>query len=178
MRAPWLVVTAILLAGCAQSPTPVAVLPEQEEATPLQTTLNLSAELILNRISLHRGTAVGVGLPGDTNCVWLRRVPLANEFTVTATWDAVTPAWERLEMTVHHEEGQEFTAGPSPLTIRATGLERDAFFDGIGTILQPEIPGPVLDQPVHLEIVAKIVASDAGSEAGLEYSGCTWGRLG
>jgi hypothetical protein len=146
------------------------------ETPPDLTMLNLTAELFLHGVSLHRGTAVGVGLPGNTNCVWLRRVPAVDEFTVTATWDAVSPAWERLEMTIQHDEGQEFAAGPSPLTLSAKDLMRDGFFEGIGTIVQPEIPGPVLDQPVHLEIVVK-ANLDPDAEPGLQNGGCTWGRL-
>ncbi|MHB1260387.1 MAG: hypothetical protein ACYC2H_01590 [Thermoplasmatota archaeon] len=176
MRVLGIVVATLLLAGCAESPPEEVAEAAPVETEPQSTTLNLAADLLLHRISLHRGTAVGVGLPGDTNCVWLRRVPVADEFTVTATWDAVTPAWERLEMTIQHEEGQEFASGPSPLTIIAKDLSRDQFFEGIGTILQPEIPGPVLDQPVHLEVVAK-ANLDSDSEPELERGGCTWGRL-
>ena len=171
-------IAAALLAGCASPPpTGPSASVNPVEPDPAPTTLTMSIDLLINRISLHRVTAVGIGLPGDSNCAWLRDVQHADEFTVTATWDAVTPAWERLEMTVHHDDGQEFLAGASPLTITVHDIRRDSFFEGIGTIVQPEIPGPILDQPVHLEIMVTSTFDPNGAEPELDRSGCAWGRL-
>lgn len=91
----------------------------------------------------------GIGGVNGANCMMLEGVNRIVSGEASATWDAITPLSDRLEIRLAGDESV-FAEGASGVAITIDGLEPDG--GSYALMLQPTNPGVAIAQPATIDI--------------------------
>ncbi len=142
-------VLALLIpfAGCLGDDADPAVLDDVDDST-AAATMHF-ADTVDVRVTATRPSFIVVGGVQPANCFAVEGASEIVNGTVTATWSAMTPATQTMELRVAGAESV-FVEGASPLTLDVQDVKPE---DGrILIMMQPAMPGAAVEQQVSVEM--------------------------